>query len=127
MFENFRKLLRHDEKIIPLPPGFDSKVFNQVISRAISPEQQTKVLRTTYHLTQLWQGSKTSEITEIIVMVDAAYPHLERMSDLVIFDTDWLAELAIVVKLTMGSADNLVGQSEHFKQILKEAFENIQA
>ena len=125
MFENFRKLLRHNDESIPLPPGFDSSVFNHVISRAISSEQQTKVLRTTYHLSQLWQGSKTSEITEIIVMVDATYPHLERMADLEIFGDNWLAELATVVKITMGSADNLVGQSEQFKQLLKDAMENV--
>ncbi len=127
MFDNIRKLLKHNNEFIPLPVGIDSKVFNQVMVRAITPDQQTKVLRTVYHLTQLWKVGETAHIPQIIVKVDAAYPHLERMADLEIFDTDWLAELAIVMQLTAGSADGLVGQSEQFKQLLQEAFENVKS
>lgn len=58
-------------------------------------------------------------------MVDAAYPHLEKMADLEIFGNEWLAELATVIKYTCGSADGLVGQSEQFKQLLRDAYENV--
>jgi len=127
MFDNIRKLLKHNDEFIPLPVGYDSKVFNQVMEHAITPEQQTKVLRTTYHLTQLWRGGETAHIPQIIVMVDATYPHLELMADHEIFGTDWLAELAIVMQLTAGSADGLVGQSEQFKQLMREAYENVKS
>ncbi len=127
MFDNIRKLLKRNDEFIPLPVGIDSKIFNQVMVKAITPDQQTKVLRTAYHLSQLWNGGETAHIPQIIVMVDAAYPHLERMADLEIFDTDWLAELAIVMQLTAGSADGLVGQSEQFKQLLRESYENIKS
>jgi len=126
MFDNIRRLFKKGDEFIPLPVGIDTKVFNQVMVRAISPDQQTKVLRTAYHLTQLWNGGETAHIPQIIVMVNAAYPHLERMADCEIFDTDWLAELAIVMQLTAGSANGLVGQSEEFKQLLREALENVQ-
>ena len=126
MFDSFRKLFRrnHDE-FIPLPPGFDPRVFNSIMARAITPDQQTKVLRTAYHLTQLWNSEKTAHIPRIIVMVEAAYPHLERMADLEIFGNEWLAELSIVIRYTTGSADGLIGQSEQFKQLLHEAYENV--
>lgn len=127
MFAALRKLFKRNDDFIPLPPGYDPEVFNSVLARAISPEQQTRVLRTAYHLTQLWNGEKTAHIPRIIVMVEASYPHLERMSDLEIFSDEWLAELAIVIKYTTGSADGLVGQSEQFKQLLREAYENVKS
>jgi hypothetical protein len=127
MFENLRKLLRRDNDFIPLPPEYDPKVFNVIMSRAISSEQQTKVMRTAYHLTRLWGGGETAHIPQIIVMVDANYPHLARMADLEIFGDQWLAELAIVMKLTSGSADGLAGQPEHFRQLLRHAYENMKS
>lgn len=127
MFDNIRKLLKQSDKSIPLPAGFDPKIFSLVMERAISPEQQTKVLRTAYHLSQLWKGGDASHIPQVIVMVEATYPHLERMADLEIFGTDWLAELATVIQLTAGSADSLAGQSEQFKQLLWEALENVKS
>lgn len=129
MFDNIKKLLKRNDEFIPLPVGFgfDPEIFSQVMERAITPEQQTRVLRTAYHLNQLWNGGDTENIPRIIVMVEAAYPHLERMADLEIFGTDWLAELAIVMRLTAGSADGLVGQSEQFKELLQEAFENVKS
>lgn len=93
--------------------------------RAITPEQQTKVLRTTYHLTQLWPGGSSARIPQVIVMIEATYPHLEHMADLEIFSTDWLAELATVMQLTTGSTDGLAGQSEQFRQLLREALDNV--
>jgi len=95
------------------------------MERARSPEQQTKVLRTAYHLTQLWPGGDSARIPGVMVMVKATYPHLAHMADLEIFSTSWLAELAIVMQLTAGSADSLAGQSEQFKQLLREALDNV--
>lgn len=125
MFDNFRKLFKHSDDFIPLPVGFDSKIFREVMVRAITPEQQTKVLRTTYHLTQLWPGGSSARIPQIIVMIEATYPHLEHMADLEIFSTDWLAELATVMQLTTGSTDGLAGQSKQFRQLLREALDNV--
>ena len=127
MFDNIRKLFKRSDDFIPLPAGFDSKIFRVVMERAITPEQQTKVLRTTYHLTRLWPGGNSARIPEIMVMVEATYPHLEHMADLEIFSSDWLAELATVMQLTTGSADGLVSQSEQFKQLLREALENVRS
>jgi len=126
MFDNIRKLFKRNDDFIPLLAGFDSKIFREIMERAIPPEQQTKVLRTTYHLTQLWPGGNSARIPELMVMVEATYPHLEHMADLEIFSTNWLAELAIVMQLTTGSAGGLVGQSEQFKQLLREALDNVQ-
>jgi len=125
MFDILRKLLKRNDDFIPLPAGYDEKIFRLVMERAITPEQQTNVLRTTYHLSRLWNGGETARLLQLIVMVEPAYPHLARMADLEMFDTEWLAELAIVIELTTGSADNLVGQSEQFKQLLREAYENV--
>ena len=94
------------------------------MEQAITPEQQTKVLRTAFHLTQLWKGGNTAHIPQVIVKVEATYPHLERMADLEIFGSDWLAELATVIQLTSDSADGLVSQLEQFEQILREALDN---
>jgi hypothetical protein len=127
MFDNIRKLFKRSDDFIPLPAGYDEKIFSLVMERAITPEQQTNVLRTAYHLSQLWSGGETANLLQIIVMVEPAYPHLARMADLEMFGTEWLAELAKVVELTTGSADNLVGQSEQFKQLLKEALDNVQS
>jgi hypothetical protein len=124
MFDNIRKLLKRNDEFIPLPVGLDSKIFNQVMVQAITPEQQTKVLRTAFHLTQLWKGGNTAHIPQVIVKVEATYPHLERMADLEIFGSDWLAELATVIQLTSDSADGLVSQLEQFEQILREALDN---
>ena len=95
--------------------------------QAITPEQQTKVLRTTFHLTQLWKGGNSAHIPQVIVMVEATYPHLEHMADLEIFSSDWLAELATVLQLTADSADDLVSQSEQFKELLREALDNVKS
>jgi hypothetical protein len=116
MFNNIKKLFRRNNEFIPLPVGYDPQVFNLVMTRAISPEQQTRVLRTAYHLTQLWNSNETARI-----------PHLERMADLEMFVDEWLAELATIMKLTSGSADGLVSQSEHFRQLLREAYENVKS
>jgi hypothetical protein len=125
MFNNIKKLFRRNNEFIPLPLGYDPQVFNLVMTRAISPEQQTRVLRTAYYLTRLWNGGETARIPRIIVTVEVNYPHLERMADLEMFGDEWLAELAIVIKLTSGSADGLVSQSEQFRQLLREAYENV--
>jgi hypothetical protein len=125
MFNNIKKLFKRNDDFIPLPLGYDPQVFNLVMTRAISPEQQTRVLRTAYHLTQLWSGGETAHIPRIIVTVEVNYPHLERMADLEMFGDEWLAELAIVIKLTSGSVDGLAGQSEQFRQLLREAYENV--
>jgi hypothetical protein len=125
MFNNIKKLFRRNNEFIPLPLGYDPQVFNLVMTRAISPEQQTRVLRTAYHLTQLWNGGETARIPRIIVTVEVNYPHLERMADLEMFGDEWLAELATIMKLTSGSADGFVSQSEHFRQLLREAYENV--
>ncbi len=127
MFDNIRKLLKRNDEFIPLPLGLDSKIFNQVMVQAITPEQQTKVLRTAFHLTQLWKYGNTAHIPQVIVMVEATYPHLERMADLEIFGSDWLAELATVMQLTSDSADGLVSQSEQFEQLLREALDNVKS
>ena len=125
MFINIKKLFRRNNEFIPLPAGYDPQVFNLVMTRAISPEQQTRVLRSAYHLTQLWNSNETARIPQIIVTVEVNYPHLERMADLEMFGDEWLAELATIMKLTSGSADGLVSQSEHFRQLLREAYENV--
>ena len=125
MFENIKKLIRQSGDYIPLPEGYDPEIFKLVMERAILQEQQTCVLRTSYHLSQLWRGEENRRILHVILMVEPAYPHLARMADLEIFGDEWLAELATVVNLTMGSVDNLVGQSEQFKQLLREAFDNM--
>ena len=127
MFDNLRKLLKRKDDFIPLPVGYDEKIFRLVMERAITQEQQTNVLRTTYHLSRLWNGGETAKVLELIVIVEPAYPHLARMADLEMFGTEWLAELAKVIELTTGSADNLVGQSEQFKQLLREAYDNVKA
>ena len=44
MFDSIRKLLKRNDEFIPLPVGLDSKIFNQIMVQAITPEQQTKVL-----------------------------------------------------------------------------------
>ena len=105
--------------------GYDAEIFRLVMERAITQEQQTNVLRTSYHLSQLWQGEENRRILHVILMVEPAYPHLATMANLEIFGDNWLAELATVVKLTMGSVDNLVGPSEQFKTLLQEAFDNM--
>ena len=127
MFHNIRKLFKRSEDFIPLPAGFDSKIFREVMERAITPEQQTKVLRTTYHLTRLWSGGNAAHIPQVVVMVEATYPHLEHMADLEIFSSEWLAELATVMQLTAASADVLVSQSEQFRQLLHEALANVRS
>jgi len=127
MFDSIRKLFKRSDDFIPLPKGFDSKIFRQVMVQAITPEQQTKVLRTTFHLTQLWKGGNSAHIPQVIVMVEATYPHLEHMADLEIFSSDWLAELATVLQLTADSADDLVSQSEQFKELLREALDNVKS
>lgn len=125
MFENFKKLLGRRGQSIPLPAGYDQKIFDLVMERSISQEQQANVLRTTYHLSQLWNGRETAGILEVIAVNEPTYPHLARMADLEMFGEEWLAELAKVVEMTTGAADNLVGQSDHFKQLLRDAYENI--
>ena len=127
MFDNLRKLFKRNDEFIPLPAGYDEKIFRLVMERAITPEQQTNVLRTTYHLSRLWNGGETANLLQLIVMVEPVYPHLARMADLEMFGTEWLAELAKIIELTTGSADNLVGQSEQFKQLLREAYENVKS
>jgi len=126
MFENIKKLLKRDDGIIPLPAGYDSEIFNQVLMRSISSEQQTAVLRTSYHLSQLWCAGDTEEIPRAITMVDAAYPHLERMADLVLFSEEWLDELNTVIQITSNSAEVSLYYPEQFKQLLHDALENLQ-
>ena len=125
MFDTLRKLFKRNDNFMPLPVGYDPKVFNSIMSLAITQEQQTRVMRTAYHLTQLWNSDKMAHIPRVIVLVEANYPHLERMADLEIFGDEWLAELAIVMQYTSGSADSLAGQSEQFRQLLGEAYENL--
>lgn len=125
MFDNIRKLFRRGDDFIPLPPGFDPEIFREVMERAKTPQQQTRVLRTVYHLTRLWPAGKAVHIPRAMVMVNAAYPRLARMSNLEIFGTEWLAELAVVMQLTAGSTDGLASQPESFRQLLREALENL--
>ena len=123
MIDRVRKFFRRSDELIPLPEGFDSKIFSQVTVHAETPEQQTKVLRTTFHLAQLWKDSDSAHIPQVMVMVEATYPHLERMADLEISSSDWLAELATVMQLTADSADDLVRQSKEIDQLLRETLD----
>lgn len=126
MFDNLKKLFKRNDGFIPLPEGYDSEIFNQVLARSISPEQQTAVLRTSYHLTQLWRGGDTAEIPRAITMVDAAYPHLERMADLELFSPEWMAELKTAIQITADSAEVLLYYPKQFRQLLHDALDNLE-
>lgn len=125
MFDHIRKLFHRGDEFIPLPPGFDPEIFREVMGRAKTPQQQTRVLRTVYHLTRLWPAGEAAHIPRAMIMLDAAYPRLARMSNLEMFGSEWLAELAAVMQLTAGSADGLASQPESFRQLLRAALENL--
>lgn len=126
MFDNIKKLFKRDNEVIPLPEGYDSEIFTQVMERAITPEQQSSVLRTTYHLSRLWNGVDTGQIPAAITMVDANYPHLERMAALEIFSQEWLSELKTVLQITANAADVLVYLPKNFRTMLLDALDNLE-
>lgn len=126
MFDKVRKLFKRNNEVIPLPEGYDSEIFTQVMERAITPEQQTGVLRTAYHLTRLWNGGDTAQIPRVITMVEANYPHLERMAAHEIFSQEWLDELKTVLLTTADSAEVLVYLPKDFRQLLLDTLNNLE-
>jgi len=123
IIDRIRKLFGRNDELIPLPEGFDSKIFSQVMSRAKTPEQQAKVAHTAFYLAHLWKDGDSAHIPQVMVMVEAVYPHLERMADLDPSSTDWLTELSTVIKLTADSADDLVRETEEVNQVLRAALD----
>ncbi len=124
IIDRIRKFFGRSDELIPLPEGFDSKIFSQVMVRAKTPEQQTKVAHTAFYLARLWKDGNSAHIPQVMAMVEATYPHLERMADLEPLSSDWLAELATAMQLTAESADDLVRETEEIDQLLRAALDN---
>ncbi len=97
---------------------FGMKVFSQVVACAKTPEQQDKVLCTISHLVRLWKEGDAARIPQVMAMVEETYPYLERMADLEIHSTEWLAELAAATQITADSAEGTVQPTEKFDQLL---------
>lgn len=91
--------------------------------RAETPEQRVKVMRTACRLAQLWEDGNQAHIPRLMVMIEATYPHLERMADLEVYSSDWLAELATAMQVTANSTDDFARQSEEFDQLLRDALD----
>lgn len=123
IIDRIRRLFGRGDELIPLPEGFDSQIFSQVMVRAETREQQAKVMRTALQLAQLWKDGDQAHLPRAMVMVEATYPHLERMADLEVYGSDWLSELAAAMQATADSADDLVWQSKETAQLLRDALD----
>jgi len=123
IIDRIRKFFGHSDELIPLPEGFDSQIFSQVMVRAKTPEQRTKVAQTAFYLARLWKDGESAHIPQVMVMVEATYPHLEQMANLEPLSSDWLTELATVMQLTADSADDLVRETEEINQLLQAALD----
>ena len=123
IIDRIRRLFGRSDDLIPLPEGFDSQIFGEVIVRAETPEQKTKVMHTAFQLAQLWKDSNQAHLPRVMVMIDATYRHLERMADLEAYGPAWLAELAAAIQVTADSADDLVRQSADIDRLLRNALE----
>lgn len=64
-----------------------------------------------------------THIPRIMVMIEATYPHLERMADLEPHSVDWLAELSEALRVTTDSADDLAREKEEVAQVLQDALD----
>ena len=123
IIDRIRRLFGRSNDLIALPEGFDSQIFSQVIVRAETPEQKTKVMHTAFQLAQLWKDGNQAHVPRVMVMIDATYPHLERMADLEAYGSDWLSELAAAMQVTADSADDLVRQSEEIDRLLRDSLD----
>lgn len=122
IIESIRLLFSHrKDDLIPLPAGYDSQIYSEVMMRIAAPEQQSKVMRAAFQLAQLWQYGDLAHIPRVMVMVEATYPHLERMADLEVYTTDWLSELTAAMQLTAEFTGNHDQLSEEIDRLLHDA------
>lgn len=122
IIESIRLLFgRHKDNLIPLPPGYDAQIYTDVMTRVSGPEQQTRLIRATFQLAQLWQYGELSHIPRIMVMFEATYPHLERMADLEIYSSDWLIELIAALQLTAKFTGNQSQLAEEIDRLMRDA------
>lgn len=122
LIESIRLLFgRQRDDLIPLPPGYDTQIYNEVMSRISIPEQQTRIIRAAFQLEQLWQYGDLSHIPRVIIMFEETYPHLERMSDLEIYSSKWLTELIAALQLTAKITGNQVQLAEEIERLMHDA------
>lgn len=53
-------------------------------------------------------------------MFEATYPHLERMADLEIYSSGWLAELIAALQLTAKFTGNQVQLAEEIERLMRD-------
>ena len=120
--ESIRLLFsRRREELIPLPPGFDEQIYSEVMTRVSLPEQQTRIIRSAFLLANLWQYGELSRIPHVMIMFEATYPHLERMSDLEIYSSGWLAELIAALQLTARFTGKQSQLAEEIERLMRDA------
>lgn len=119
IIESIRLLFgRRSDDLIPLPEGYDSQIYSEIMSRISIPEQQTRLIRATFQLAQLWQSGDLSRIPRVIIMFESTYPHLERMADLEIYSSGWLAELIVALQLTAKFTGNQPQLAEEIERLM---------
>ena len=91
------------------------------MTRISIPEQQTRIIRTAYQLTQLWQYGDLSHIPHVMIMFEATYPHLERMADLEIYSSGWLTELIAAMQLTAKFTGNQSQLAAEIERLMCDA------
>ena len=122
IIESIRLLFgQRREELIPLPPGYDAEIYTEVMSRVTLPERQTRLIRASFQLAQLWQHGELSHIPRVMIMFEATYPHLERMADLEIYSSDWLTELIAALQLTAKLTGNQSQLTDEIGRLMQDA------
>ena len=90
------------------------------MQRVSIPERQTRIIRTTFQLAELWQYGDLSHIPRVMIMFEATYPHLERMADLEIYSSTWLFELIAALQITAKVTGNQGQLAEEIDRLMRD-------
>ena len=62
-----------------------------ILARARDAEQVEKVTIAAQQIEQIWTGENRN-LLKAMLMIDATYPHLEKMADLAPMSAEWMSE-----------------------------------
>jgi len=91
-----------------------------ILARARDSTQVEKVTAAVQQIEQIWANEEQRNLVKTMLMIDATYPHFERMADLRPLSAPWIAEWTKAMEVANEGADKLLNEQKALSRILDE-------
>ena len=104
----------------------DTRNTANILARARDSVQVKKVTTAVHQIEQIWTKEEERNLIKIMLMIDATYPHFEKMADLDVLSEDWLSELIKAMEIATEGADQLLKEQEEVSRKVSRMLDEIE-